>query len=83
MFHFLVFCIFKDYFQLIQTVLRNCEDKTLASQGIVVTLSGLLQTNDRLALKEITRILNIDGDSVCTSGSFAGMLKYLTTSCFY
>ncbi|MCL4139163.1 UNVERIFIED_CONTAM: hypothetical protein GTU68_042992 [Idotea baltica] len=44
---------------------------------MVVNLTGLLQTDDRIALQEITRQLNIDDDTTTKFGSFAENLNFI------
>ncbi|XP_044294153.1 origin recognition complex subunit 4 [Varanus komodoensis] len=57
---------------------RLTEDKQIRDNILQVHLNGLLQTNDKIALKEITRQLNLEnvvGDKVF--GSFAENLTFL------
>ncbi|KAJ8393761.1 hypothetical protein AAFF_G00056760 [Aldrovandia affinis] len=67
-----------------KTMLLNCvlkellEDSEVKKNVLLVQLNGLLQTDDRVALKEITRQLqleNVVGDKVF--GSFAENLAFL------
>ncbi|XP_026217196.1 origin recognition complex subunit 4 [Anabas testudineus] len=67
-----------------KTMLLNCvlrdllEDKDVQKNLLQVHLNGLLQTDDRIALKEITRQLHLEnavGDKVF--GSFAENLAFL------
>lgn len=59
--------------QLVKTVLERLEVLGTLSKGMVVNLSGLLQTDDRLALKEITRQLKLENATADkVFGSFAG-----------
>lgn len=64
---------------LLKCVLRDLlEDKEVQKNLLQVHLNGLLQTDDRIALKEITRQLhleNVVGDKVF--GSFAENLAFL------
>ncbi|KAG8004677.1 Origin recognition complex subunit 4, partial [Nibea albiflora] len=65
--------------QLLKCVLRDLlEEKEVQKNLLQVHLNGLLQTDDRIALKEITRQLhleNVVGDKVF--GSFAENLAFL------
>lgn len=54
-------------------VVDEVGETDLLNQGIVIRLSGLLQTDDRLALREITKQLNVDEESSCKFSSFAGI----------
>lgn len=64
---------------LLNYVLKELqEEKDVKSNIMLVHLNGLLQTDDRIALKEITRQLNLEnvvGDKVF--GSFAENLAFL------
>ncbi|XP_026157276.1 origin recognition complex subunit 4 [Mastacembelus armatus] len=64
---------------LLKCVLRHLlEEKEVQKNLLQVHLNGLLQTDDRIALKEITRQLNLEnvvGDKVF--GSFAENLAFL------
>ncbi|XP_018600455.1 origin recognition complex subunit 4 isoform X2 [Scleropages formosus] len=64
---------------LLKSVLNELLDvKEVKSNILLVQLNGLLQTDDRIALKEITRQLNLEnvvGDKVF--GSFAENLAFL------
>ncbi|XP_071771357.1 origin recognition complex subunit 4 [Centroberyx gerrardi] len=63
---------------LLSCVLRELEEADLQKNLLQVYLNGLLQTDDRIALREITRQLhleNVVGDKVF--GSFAENLAFL------
>lgn len=67
---------------LLRKVLADVgRDESFVKNGLIVNLSGLLQTDDKLALKEITKQLqleNVVGDKVF--GSFAEHLDFLLRS---
>lgn len=66
---------------LVNTVLKRLEESGTLTEGMVVRLSGLLQTDDRQALKEITcqlKLENAIADKVF--GSFAENLAFLLES---
>uniref|UniRef100_A0A674C363 Origin recognition complex subunit 4 n=1 Tax=Salmo trutta TaxID=8032 RepID=A0A674C363_SALTR len=67
------------FLQLLNCILRELlEVKDINKNVLPVHLNGLLQTDDRIALKEITRQLNLEnvvGDKVF--GSFAENLAFL------
>ncbi|XP_045605144.1 origin recognition complex subunit 4 isoform X1 [Procambarus clarkii] len=66
---------------LVKTVLERLEVLGTLSKGMVVNLSGLLQTDDRLALKEITRQLKLENATADkVFGSFAENLAFLLES---
>ena len=57
------------------------ESKVFRTDGLTVRLNGLVETDDKLALKEITRQLNLEnvvGDRVF--GGFAQHLEFLLAS---
>ena len=57
------------------------ESKVFQTDGLTVRLNGLVETDDKLALKEITRQLNLEnvvGDRVF--GGFAQHLEFLLAS---
>ncbi|XP_070550112.1 origin recognition complex subunit 4-like [Ptychodera flava] len=61
----------------LQLYFQNCNDKIAKENLLQVNLNGLLQTDDRIALKEITRQLQLEntlGDEVF--GSFAETLAF-------
>ncbi|XP_070546256.1 origin recognition complex subunit 4-like isoform X2 [Ptychodera flava] len=64
---------------LLQSVLDEVKSDKIAKENLLqVNLNGLLQTDDRIALKEITRQLQLEntlGDKVF--GSFAATLAFL------
>ncbi|KAL8593462.1 hypothetical protein ACOMHN_000777 [Nucella lapillus] len=64
---------------LVEGVLKDTEEKNSVEQSVLmVRLNGLLQTDDKIALKEITRQLQLEntvGDRVF--GSFAENLQFL------
>ncbi|XP_059162417.1 origin recognition complex subunit 4-like [Physella acuta] len=64
---------------LINNVVSDlCQDKGIKENMLQVKLNGLLQTDDRIALREITRQLQLEnsvGDKVF--GSFAETLQFL------
>lgn len=54
-------------------ILENLASSGTLGEGVVVRLSGLLQTDDRLALKEITCQLRLENAAANkVFGSFAG-----------
>ncbi|XP_063615546.1 origin recognition complex subunit 4-like [Penaeus indicus] len=66
---------------LVNIILENLASSGTLGEGVVVRLSGLLQTDDRLALKEITcqlRLENATANKVF--GSFAENLAFLLES---
>lgn len=68
---------------LIENVLKKVkeESKIFRDDGIVVRMSGLVEIDDKMALKEITRQLNLTmvvGDKVF--GSFSQHLEFLLNS---
>ncbi|KAK7083037.1 origin recognition complex subunit 4 [Halocaridina rubra] len=63
---------------LINAVLKKLEISGTLGNGLVVHLSGLLQTNDRHALREITSQLQLEAATANkVFGSFAENLAYL------
>ncbi|XP_076455615.1 origin recognition complex subunit 4-like isoform X2 [Babylonia areolata] len=64
---------------LVENVLKDVQEKKETQQSVVmVRLNGLLQTDDKIALKEMTRQLQLEntvGDRVF--GSFAENLQFL------
>ncbi|XP_071535728.1 origin recognition complex subunit 4 isoform X3 [Panulirus ornatus] len=66
---------------LVNTVLEKLESSRTLGEGLVVRLSGLLQTDDRLALKEITCQLKLENATANkVFGSFAENLAFLLES---
>ena len=68
---------------LVDTVLQKAkkESEVFKKDGLIVKLHGLVETDDKLALKQIARQLkleNVDGDRVF--GSFAEHLEFLLSS---
>lgn len=63
---------------LVNTLLKRLESSGTLGNGVVVRLSGLLQTDDRLALKEITSQLRLEmATANKVFGSFAENLSFL------
>ncbi|KAG7161639.1 Origin recognition complex subunit 4-like 1 [Homarus americanus] len=66
---------------LVNTVIEKLEASGTLGEGVVVRLSGLLQTDDRLALKEITCQLKLENATANkVFGSFAENLAFLLES---
>ncbi|KAK3865693.1 hypothetical protein Pcinc_028721 [Petrolisthes cinctipes] len=66
---------------LVDTVLKKLETTGSLGEGFVVRLSGLLQTDDRHALREITSQLRLETATANkVFGSFAENLSYLLES---
>lgn len=66
---------------VVDTILDSLSSSGVLGAGIVVRLSGLLQTDDRLALKQITRQLNLENVTANkVFGSFAENLAFLLES---
>lgn len=62
-------------FQLIESVIRDLERlPEFSKNGVVVRLHGFFQTDDRLAIQEITRQLFLEEEAAKrTFGSFSGV----------
>ncbi|CAL4140849.1 unnamed protein product, partial [Meganyctiphanes norvegica] len=66
---------------VVDTILNSLSSSGVLGAGLAVRLSGLLQTDDRLALKEITRQLNLENVTANkVFGSFAENLAFLLES---
>lgn len=66
---------------VVETILDSLSSSGVLGAGLAVRLSGLLQTDDRLALKEITKQLNLENvTSNKVFGSFAENLAFLLES---
>ena len=69
---------------LVETVLQKAkkESEVFKKDGLIVKLHGLVETDDKLALKQIARQLKLEnvGDGDRVFGSFAEHLEFLLSS---